>query len=143
MADQKTTATDKSVAEHLAALPNDQQRQDCEALAAILRRVTNQEPKMWGPTIIGFGSYRYTYASGRSGEACLAGFAARGREIVIYGATTLAQEDLLAQLGKHKMGKGCLYIRRLSDINPTILETMVTQSIAELERLYGKQAINP
>ena len=93
---------------------------------------------MWGPTIVGFGSYHYKYESGREGEACLTGFAARGKELVVYlVASGPEQEALLARLGKHRMGKACLYIRRLADIDTAILEQLVRDSVAELKRRYA------
>lgn len=137
MAANKTTATAASVDEHIAAIANDEQRKDCETLVKLLRKITRQEPKMWGPTIVGFGSYHYKYESGREGDSCLAGFAARGKELVVYlVASGPEQEALLAKLGKHRMGKACLYIRRLGEIDVAILEQLLRDSIAELKRRY-------
>lgn len=93
---------------------------------------------MWGPSIVGFGSYRYTYDSGRSGEAPLAGFAIRGRELVIYLAPDQdEQKSLLPRLGPHKMGKSCLYFKRLADLDRSVLEQLVTASVAEVRRRDG------
>ncbi len=93
---------------------------------------------MWGPSIVGYGSYRYTYESGRTGEAPLAGFAIRGRELVVYllpeGDT---QKSLLSKLGKHRRSKSCLYFNKLADLDRSVLEQLVTNSIAEVKRLYG------
>jgi hypothetical protein len=92
---------------------------------------------MWGPSIVGYGAYTYTYESGHSGTACLVGFAVRGKELVIYLlAESPAQRALLAKLGRHKMGKSCLYIKRLSDLDPKVLEALITGSVAELKRRY-------
>ena len=123
MAELKTKATDASVADYIASRANEEQRVDCKALMSLLKRVTKHRPKMWGPSIVGYGSYRYTYESGRTGEMCLAGFAIRGRELVLYLlAEGSEQKALLSRLGKHKMGKSCLYFKRLHDLDKTVLE---------------------
>jgi len=101
------------------------------------KRVTKQQPKMWGPSIVGYGSYTYTYESGHSGQACLAGFAIRGKELVVYlSAENPGQVELLAKLGKHKMGKACLYFKRLADLDATVLEALIAGSVAEVKRRY-------
>src|SRR5262245_59892864 len=108
MAKNKTKPTGASVEDYIAARSTEQQRADCRELITLLEQATRQPPKMWGPSIVGFGSYRYTYESGHSGEAPLAGFAIRGREVVIY--LLLKQDEpksLLSKLGPHKMGKSC------------------------------------
>jgi hypothetical protein len=135
MAEPKTKPTDASVDDYLASRASPEQRTDCKAIMAICKRVTKQEPKMWGSSIVGYGSYTYTYKSGHSGEACLAGFAIRGKELVVYlVAESTAQVELLARLGKHKMGKSCLYFKRLSDLNRTVLEALIAGSVAEVKR---------
>jgi hypothetical protein len=92
---------------------------------------------MWGPSIVGFGSYHYRYESGREGDSCLAGFSSRKGDISLYLAGGFPGRDaLLAKLGKHKMGKGCLYVRRLSDVDLKVLEQLVIESIAEMKRRY-------
>lgn len=92
---------------------------------------------MWGPSIVGFGSYHYKYASGHEGDSALAAFAVRGRELVVYIMTGFdGRDDLLARLGKHKTGKVCVYIRRLADIDLQVLETLITRSIADTKRRY-------
>ena len=99
---------------------------------------SHESPKMWGPSIVGYGSYRYIYESGRTGEAPLAGFAIRGRELVIYVLAEGEEQNLLlSRLGKHKMGKVCLYFKRLSDLDYSVLEKLVTNSVAEVKRRYG------
>ncbi len=138
MAENKTKATQVSVAAHIAAITNEGQRNDCEALAGLLTKWTKAEPKMWGPTIVGFGLYRYKYESGREGESCISGFAARKNELVVYlAAESEQQKQLLARLGKHKMGKACLYFKRLSDIDVKVLQQLVLGSVAEIKRRYG------
>lgn len=137
MAETKTRATAASVEEYLASRASPEQLSDCRALIAICTRVTGQPPRMWGPSIVGFGSYTYTYESGHSGEACLAGFAVRGRELVVYlTADEPAQAELLAKLGKHKRGKACLYFKRLADLDVRVLESLIANSVGEVKRRY-------
>jgi hypothetical protein len=105
---------------------------------AMCKRVTGQPPKMWGPSIVGYGSYTYRYDSGRTGDACLVGFAVRGKELVVYLlAEDPVQIGLLAKLGKHRMGKSCLYFKRLADLDVEVLEALMAGSVAELERRYA------
>lgn len=138
MAENKTKPTDASVEEYIASRASEPQRADCKELMTLLKRVTRQEPRMWGPSIVGYGSYRYTYESGRTGEAPLAGFAIRGRELVIYlVAEGDNQRALLSRLGNHKMGKACLYFKSLSDLDRSVLEQLVVNSVAEVEQRYG------
>lgn len=140
MAENKTKPTGASVDDHLAAVASAEQLADCQVLIKLMRKVTRQQPTMWGPSIVGFGSYHYRYASGREGDSCLTGFAVRGRELVVYlmpGASD--PEQLLSRLGKYRMGKACLYIRRLSDVDINVLETLVAESVTGIKRLYGKK----
>jgi hypothetical protein len=138
MAGNKTKPTGASVEEYIAARASEQQRADCRELMALLRRITGKPARMWGPSIVGFGSYRYTYESGHSGEAPLAGFAIRGRELVAYvAAEGAAQKALLARIGRHRMGKSCLYFKRLADLDRRVLEQLVVGSIAEVTRRHG------
>jgi len=137
MAENKTKPTDASVEDYLASRANERQRIDCHELMALLEKVTRQSPKMWGPSIVGYGAYRYTYPSGRTGEMPLAAFAIRGRDLVVYLAEWPERRRLRSQLGKHKMGKSCLYFRRLSDLDKSVLKDLVVGSIAEVKRLYG------
>ena len=104
---------------------------------ALLKKVTKQAPKMWGPSIVGYGSYSYRYESGRTGESCLTGFAVRGKELVVYLiAESPEQQALLSRLGKHKMGKACLYFKRLADLDTQVLETLIAESVAETARRH-------
>src|SRR5262245_14531718 len=138
MAENKTKPTDASVKDYIASRANEEQRADCKALMSILKRITKQQPKMWGPSIVGYGSCRYTYESGRTGEMPLAGFAIRGRELVVYLVRKgREQEALLSKLGKHKMGKSCLYFKRLEDLDKMILEELVANSIQDMTRRYS------
>jgi Domain of unknown function (DU1801) len=139
MAENKTKPTDASIEDYIASRANAQQKADCRELMALFKRITRQTPRMWGPSIVGYGSCRYTYESGRTGEAPLAGFAIRGRELVVYLSTEgQEQKALLAKLGKHKMGKVCLYIKQLADLDESVLEKLVVGSIAEVKRRHGR-----
>ena len=133
----KTKPTKVSVASHLAAVTNEEQGKDAQTLVALMRRVTRQEPRMWGPSIVGFGSFHYRYASGHEGDSPLAAFAVRGRELVVYTAEEFEGRDaLMARLGKHRAGKVCVYIRRLADVDRKVLEMLVTRSMADAKRRY-------
>jgi Domain of unknown function (DU1801) len=137
MAENKTKPTDASVEDYIASRASEQQRADCKELMVLLSSITQQPPKMWGPSIVGYGSYRYTYESGRTGEAPLTGFAIRGRELVVYlVAEGDRQKSLLSKLGKHKMGKSCLYFKKLADLDTSVLEQLVTNSVADARRRY-------
>jgi hypothetical protein len=138
MAENKTKPTCASVKDYLASRASEQQRADCRELMALLKRVTRKSPKMWGPSIVGYGSYRYTYESGRTGEAPAAGFAIRGRELVLYVSVEGSrQKALLSKVGKHKMGKVCLYFKQLADLDQAVLEQLVAGSVASVLRRYG------
>jgi hypothetical protein len=139
MAENKTKPTHASIEEYIDSRANDEQRLDCKALMAIMKRVTKQKPKMWGPSIVGYGSCHYVYESGRSGDMPLVGFAIRGREMVVYIHTDeKEQAALLAKLGKHKIGKSCLYFKRLADLDKTVLEKLIKNSVQEVIRRYRK-----
>lgn len=134
----KTTATDASVAAHIAALPDAERRADCATLIEMMSRITGQPARMWGPTIIGFDRYAYTYASGHSGEMCITGFASRKPDLAIYlDPDAPALPPLLAKLGKHKMGKSCLSVRRLSDVDIGVLEALVVESVQACRQRWG------
>jgi hypothetical protein len=137
MAETKTKPTDASVDAYLASRASPLQLADCKAIMAMCKRVTKQQPKMWGPSIVGYGSYTYRYESGHSGEACLTGFAVRGKELVVYiSAENPEQVELLAKLGRHKMGKACLYFKRLADLDIKVLEALIAGSVAEVKHRY-------
>ena len=139
MAENKTKPTGASVAGYIASRANEQLK-DCRELMALLKKVTRQRPTMCGPSMVGYGSYRYTYESGRTGETPLAGFAIRGRELVVHVLVKGdKQKSLLSKVGKHNMGKVCLYFKQLADLDRSVLERLVAGSIAELKRRYGKQ----
>jgi hypothetical protein len=137
MAENKTKPTDASVDDYIASRASAQQHEDCRELMALFKRLTRQTPRMWGPSIVGYGSCRYTYESGRTWEGPLAAFAIRGRELVVYVlADGQKQRSLLSKLGKHKMGKVCLYFKQLADLDKSVLEKLVVGSIAEAKRRY-------
>ena len=137
MSEAKTKPTEVSADSHIAVIANEEQRNDAQTLVALMRRVTRQKPRMWGPSIVGFGSYHYKYASGHEGDSALAGFAVRGSELVVYIAAGFEGRDaLLAKLGKHKIGKVCVYIRRLANVDLRVLETLVARSVAETKCHY-------
>lgn len=131
MADNKTKLTNQSVGAFIDALTDESRRADAKLLARLMQRATGEKPKMWGPSIIGFGEYHYKYESGREGDMPLAGFSPRKAATVLYGVIGFSDADrLLAKLGKHTTGKGCLYIKKLSDIDPGVLEELIVKSVA-------------
>lgn len=137
MAEAKTRRTDASVDAYLTARATTDQLADCRRLIAMCRRATKQPPAMWGPSIVGFGTYLYRYESGRTGEFCLTGFAVRGRELVVYLVSeSRGQPALLARLGPHRMGKSCLYFKRLADLDVAVLEELIVASVAETKRRH-------
>jgi Domain of unknown function (DU1801) len=140
----KTRPSGSSVDDYLASRSSAGQLADCRALIALLRRITGEKPTMCGPSIVGFGSYRYPLAGGKSGESCATGFAVRGTEIVVYlVAEGKDQSALLAKLGKHRFGKACLYFRKLSDIDLEVLEQVVVGSLAEIGQRLPPQPVRP
>ena len=143
MYDAKTKPTKASVKAYLAAIDDPQRRADCQALADLMSRVSGCEPHMWGTSIVGFDSYHYKYDSGHEGDACVVGFSSRKDSISLYlmpGFDTPTTQALLAQLGKHKAAKACLYIKRLTDVQLPVLEKLIAHSIAELKRHTAARA---
>ena len=137
MAKNKTAETNSSVTEFVNKVENEVKRDDSFKLIEIFKSITGFEPKMWGPTIIGFGSYHYKYESGHEGDAPLAGFSPRKDSLVIYFASEYEnREVLLSQLGKHKSSKACVYVKKLSDIDLKILEIMIVNSMTHVTKLY-------
>ena len=130
MSDLKTKPTDASVEEFLDAVDHPQKKADSFELLKIMKEVTQEEPIMWGTTIIGFGSYHYRYASGREGDWPIVGFSPRKRSLTVYLTPGLDEiGDLLGKLGKHRVGKGCLYINKLSDVDTDVLKEIIKKSI--------------
>jgi len=138
MAKNKTVETTNSVSAYLQAIPDEKKRRDCTALVEIFAGQTGFEPKMWGDSIVGFGSYHYRYESGHEGDAPLTGLSSRKNAIVLYLGTGFDQkEELLKKFGKHKEGKGCIYIQKLEDIDPDILARLVRNSVAWHKKKYA------
>jgi len=130
MTELKTKPSDKSVADFLNAIENDQVRRDCWVILDMMREATHAEPKMWGESIVGFGTYHYVYASGHVGDWPLTGFSPRKQNITLYINSGFDQySDLLSKLGKYTTGKVCLYIKRLSDIHQPTLAKLVQESV--------------
>lgn len=133
MAELKTKLNDASVDDFLNAIKDEQIRQDCWAIAEIMRKATKAEPKMWGSSIVGFGSYRYKYASGREGDWMQVAFSPRKQNISLYITSGFeGRDELLAKLGKHSCGKGCVYIKRLSDIHLPTLRKLINASVKHM-----------
>jgi hypothetical protein len=133
MADNKTKPTELSVAAFIDAITDPTKRADAKALVNLMQHVAGEKPKMWGPSIIGFGSYHYRYDSGREGDMPLIGFSPRKTATVLYNMIGSSDSKaLLAKLGKHTTGKGCLYIKKLSDVDQQVLEAIVVKSLAAL-----------
>ena len=132
----KTVETKNSVTAFLKKVKDAKKREDCMALINIISKHTKLEAKMWGPAIIGFGTYHYKYESGREGDAPLVGLSPRANAIVLYLTNARAKQDLLKKLGKHKMSGGCIYIQKLEDIDPKVLILLVDNAIKYLKKLY-------
>ena len=137
MAANKTQPTESSVKAFLDEIEDENRRRDSKAVLALMKRVTNARPKLWGTSIIGFGTYRYKYASGREGSAPVAGFAPRKNDVTVYIMPGFARHDALrAKLGKHTAGKSCLHIKRLSDVDLEVLEELVAESVEHMKAAY-------
>ena len=137
MAELKTQPTRASVTEFVAGIEDQQQRADAKKVAAMMRRATGKRAKMWGPSIVGYGSYHYKYASGRDGDFMITGFSPRKQALTVYimpGFSGL--EKLLEKLGKYKTGKSCLYIKRLSDVDEKVLEKLIVDSVRVMRKKY-------
>ena len=138
MAKNKTTETSASVTDFIKRFASsDEQQEDSFVLLQLIQKITGHEPKMWGPTIIGFGNYHYKYKSGHEGDAPLVGFSPRKAAISLYVFTGAPEHEyLLDKLGKFKRGKACLYIKKLSDIDQQKLTTLIKETIGYLKKLY-------
>src|SRR5215216_2915334 len=134
MAELKTKPTEASVKEFLNQIPDKERREDCFAVAKIMKEITGEKPKMWGPSIVGFGTYHYKYASGREGDWPITGFSPRKKDLTLYMMMGFEKHaDLMKQLGKHSVGKSCLYIKRLSDVDVPTLRKLIKKSVKELK----------
>jgi hypothetical protein len=143
MAEIKTKATTVSVKKFIDSVEDEQKRKDSYVLVDMMKKISKEEPKMWGPSIIGFGKYEYRYESGHGGEMCVVGFSPRKAAITIYILMGFEKTpELLKKLGKHKVSKACLYIKRLSDIDMKILEELIKMSVKEIKsyKVYPNRA---
>jgi len=137
MAENKTKQTNASVDKFIAGIKEETIREDCYKIIELMKTVTKEEPKMWGPSIIGFGTYHYKYASGREGDMCLTGFSPRKQNLTIYLMGGFEkQKTQLEKLGKHKTSKACLYIKSLNDVDVKVLKEMVVNSIDYMKKTY-------
>ena len=135
MAELKTKKNDRSVAAFLDGIENERKQEDARTIVKLMEEITGAEPAMWGESIIGFGSYHYTYASGREGDWFLTGFSPRKQNLTLYIMAGFDEyEPLLARLGKHKTGKSCLYVNKLDDIDLDVLRTLVRRSVEHMAR---------
>ena len=135
----KTQVTTASVEAFIDKHPKEEMRDDSRVLVKLMQELTGEQPHMYGPSIIGFGTYHYTYASGHSGSAPLAAFSPRKPELVIYLGQEALEPDTLAKLGKHRATKGCLYVKRLADIDLKVLKALIKRSIAATRKAYPSQ----
>jgi hypothetical protein len=139
MAEIKTRQTEQKVADFIDAVPDPQRREDARTVCAMMERLSAEPPAMWGPSIIGFGSYDYKYESGHGGTMCRIGFSPRARELVLYVLEGYeGKESQLARLGKHRIGKSCLYIKKLADVDQAVLEEIITSSLAYMDERYPR-----
>ncbi|MGB3687063.1 MAG: DUF1801 domain-containing protein [Ornithinimicrobium sp.] len=137
MAENKTQPTQVDPADFIAAVEHPTRRADAQTLLGLMTRITGYRAKMWGPSIVGFGRYRYRYESGREGEFLMTGFSPRKANTTVYvlpGYEDLSEE--LSRLGKHKLGRSCLYINKLADVDLNVLEEIVTKGVAHMEANY-------
>lgn len=135
MAELKTKPTKASVKDFLNQIPDEERRKDCFEVAKIMEEITGNKPKMWGPSIVGFGTYHYKYASGREGDWPITAFSPRKKDLTLYIMMGCFDKypELMEKLGKHSTGKSCLYIKRLSDIHVPTLKKLIKTSIKELQ----------
>jgi hypothetical protein len=137
MTENKTKLTQLSVAAFIDALTDQTRRADAKALVKLMQSVTAEKPKMWGPSIIGFGSYHYKYDSGREGDMPIIGFSPRKAATVLYNVGGFSGSEVLrAKLGKHSTGKGCLYIKTLAEVDQQVLETLILKSVGAMRARY-------
>lgn len=137
MAEMKTKATGASAKAFIDGLADESVRRDCRALVKLMKEATGEAPRMWGPSMVGFGEYHYKYDSGREGDWFITGFSPRKSNLTLYIMAGFAQYDaLLKQLGPHKTGKSCLYVKRLADVDAGVLRELVERSVAHMRKTY-------
>jgi hypothetical protein len=133
MAELKTKETKASVATFLKKIPDEQRRKDCQIVLELMERATGEKPKMWGSSIVGFGRYKYRYASGHGGEWPIIGFSPRKNDLTLYIMPGFAENaELMAKLGKYKTGKSCLYIKNLKDVQLPVLKKLIAKTVARM-----------
>ena len=141
MAEAKTKPTNASVEKFLNQIPDEARREDCFKIAKMMEEITGCKPKMWGPSIVGFDTYHYKYASGHEGDWPIAAFSPRKQDLTIYVMPGFRKyKELMQQLGKHRTGKSCLYIKRLSDVHVPTLKKIIRQSVKEMKQLIKKKS---
>lgn len=141
MAELKTKPTNASVEKFLNQVADETRREDCFEVAKMMEEITGEKPKMWGPSIVGFGSYHYKYASGQEGDWPIAAFSPRKQDLTLYLLPGYQEQaDLMQQLGKHRTGKSCLYIKRLSDVHVPTLKKLIRESVKRMKQITKKKA---
>jgi hypothetical protein len=137
MAELKTKPTEQSVEDFLQGVSPEQKRRDCLVLVELMREITEKEPRMWGSSMVGFGSYHYKYASGQEGDYFLTGFSPRKQNLTLYIMPGFDRyDDLMGRLGKYTTGKSCLYLKRLEDIDLPTLKELIQQSVNDMRQIY-------
>ncbi len=137
MAKNKTIPTSRSVVDFLNEVENEQKKKDAFELLALMKDITKEDPILWGPTLVGFGTYHYKYESGREGDFFVAGFSPRKTALTIYIMSGFKKHDsLMGKLGKYKNGKSCLYVKKLDDIDRNVLRELIVESIAYVRKKY-------
>ena len=141
MVENKTKPTKASVAAFLNSVAHDKRREDGKKMLAMMRRITGWKPRMWGPTLVGFGHYHYKYASGHEGDYFITGFSPRKAALTVYIMPGFSRyKDLMGKLGKYKTGKSCLYINKLEDVDLKVLEKLIRASIKDMHKIYETDA---
>ncbi|MEO8404393.1 MAG: DUF1801 domain-containing protein [Chitinophagaceae bacterium] len=137
MAELKTKATEQTVESFIEKIADEKIQKDCHGLIKLMKKATGSKPKMWGSSIIGFGQYHYKYDSGHEGDMCITGFSPRKANLSLYIMGGIkGQEELLKKLGKHKASKGCVYIKKLEDVDLKVLESMVKNAVDYIKKKY-------
>ena len=138
MAELKTKLNDASVEKFLNSVPDEMKRNDCFTILRLMKKITKSEPKMWGSSIVGFGTYHYKYESGREGDWFLTGFSPRKQNLTLYIMSGFNKYDkLMKKLGKYKTGKSCLYINSLEDVDKKVLKDLITESFKYMSKRYN------
>ena len=141
MSELKTKPTNASVEKFLNQVADETRREDCFAVAKMMEEITGEKPKMWGPSIVGFGSYHYKYASGQEGDWPIAAFSPRKQDLTLYLLPGFQEHaPLMQQLGKHRTGKSCLYIKRLSDVHAPTLKKLIRESVKRMKQITKEKA---